>query len=596
MCGRDMLVHLQHKLRACLGAALALALAAAPALGQLVDRAAPEAATGWVSKTAAVARSMMISAANPAAVEAGLAILNAGGNAADAAVTVQLVLNLVEPQSSGIGGGAFALFWDAKAGKLLTYDGRETAPAAARPDRFLREGQLLPFREAVLGGLSVGTPGALRLLEALHKAHGRLPWAQIVAPAARLAENGFRVSARLHLLLSRDGPDSFSPGARAYFFHANGGAWPEGYLLRNPEFAATLRTLARGGADAFYSGPLASSIVAAVQSAPNGAGDLTLADLAGYKVVTREPICVPYRTRRVCSMGAPSSGGVAIAQALRLLEPFDLGTDRRSAMNGRALHLIAEVEKLVYADRDQYLADPAVVPFPSRLLDARYLDRRRTLIDLTQAMPRPAPGRPEEVDAGSVGIDATEEMAGTSHFSIADRDGNVLSLTTTIEAGFGSRVWAAGFLLNNQLTDFSLRPVDRAGKPVANAVGPGKRPRSSMAPTIIFDAGGKPWAALGSVGGSRIPLYVLKTIIALVDWGLDPQEAAALMNFGSRGGPVEIEIDHPGAIWHALKLKPFGHRIAAHQLTSGTHVILFRPDGTLQGGADPRREGVARGD
>lgn len=591
-----MSVHLRRSAFVCVLAGLVLASPGPDARGQDVLGNAPESGSGWLARPAAAARTMMISAANPTAVQAGLAILRAGGNAADAAVTVQLVLNLVEPQSSGIGGGAFALLWDGKAARLTAYDGRETAPAAAQPDRFMPGGTVLSFRDVVPTGISIGTPGTLRLLEALHKAHGRLPWADVVAPAARLAQDGFRVSARLHRLLSRHAPESFAPAARAYFYQATGGPWPEGYLLRNPEFAATLRLIGRDGPDVFYRGAIARRIVEAVRAAPNRPGDLTLADLADYRVVVRDPLCAPYRAYRVCGIGAPSSGGIAVAQTLTLLQPFDLGSGRSPVMNGRALHLIAEAEKLAYADRDQYVADPAVVPLPPRLLDGAYLDRRRTLIDPLLAMPRPAAGRPDEVGAGLLGTDATQEMAGTSHFSIADRDGSVLALTTTIEAGFGARVWAAGFLLNNQLTDFSLHPTDAAGRPVANAVGPGKRPRSSMAPTIIFDAHGKPWAALGSAGGSRIPLYVLKTIIALVDWGLDAQEAAALINFGSRGGPVEIEADHPKALWQALKLKPFGHRIAADQLNSGTHVLQMRPDGTLLGGADPRREGLALGD
>lgn len=588
----------QHDLLGGLAVVLAAALLwAGSTLAQEPRREAPESASGWASpRSAASARIQMIAAANPLAVEAGLAILNAGGNAADAAVTVQLVLNLVEPQSSGIGGGAFALLWDPATARLRAYDGRETAPAAARPDRFLRDGSVIPYREAVLSGLSIGTPGALRLLETLHKAHGRLPWQQVVTPAALLAESGFQVSRRLHALLSAQPADSFSPAARSYFYHWNGTPWPEGYVLRNPRFGALLRTIAEKGADAFYAGPIAQAIVTAARDAPNRAGDLSLGDLLGYKVIEREPLCAPYRTFQVCSMGPPSSGGIVLAQTLRLLEPFDLGKDHRAAMNARALHLIAEAEKLAYADRNRYVADPDVVTLPGRLLDSAYLDRRRTLIDPARAMESPPPGRPDEVGASSLGADVSEEMAGTSHFSIVDRYGAVLALTTTIEAGFGSRVWAEGFLLNNQLTDFSLRPADAAGRPVANAVGPLKRPRSSMAPTIIFDAAGKPWAALGSVGGSRIPLYVLKTIVALIDWQLDPQAAAALMNFGSRGGPVEIEVDDPKAVWHALKLKPLGHRIRADQLTSGTHVVLLRPDGTLQGGADPRREGIARGD
>jgi gamma-glutamyltranspeptidase/glutathione hydrolase len=295
-------------------------------------------------------------------------------------------------------------------------------------------------------------------------------------------------------------------------------------------------------------------------------------------------------------MGPPSSGGIAVAQTMKLLEPFDLGTRPVDAMNGKALHLIAEAQKLAFADRDYYVGDPDFVPAPSGLLEGRYLDTRRALIDQGAAMLRPAPGKLPEIGSRTPGDDETIEQPGTSHFSIVDAGGNVLAMTTTIESAFGSRRWAGGFLLNNQLTDFAFRPVDRNGRPLANAVGPGKRPRSSMAPTIVFDADGKPWAALGSPGGSRIILYVVKALVGLIDWRLDAQTATALMNFGSRGGPFEIEIDRPSAVWHALKVKPYGHRVSADLLTSGTHVIVRRADGMLEGGADPRREGLAVGD
>jgi gamma-glutamyltranspeptidase / glutathione hydrolase len=558
----------------------------------------PERATtwGWAPAAAVTAKSHMISAANPLAVEAGLQMLRAGGSAADAAIAVQLVLNLVEPQSSGIGGGAFVLHWDA-AGKILkSYDGRETAPAAAKPDRFLVNNRPMKVGDAIFGGASVGVPGTLRLLESLHQAHGRLPWAQLFAPAIRLAEEGFRVSSRLHWLLRWYGADSFAPRPRRYFFDQTGSARPAGYLLRNPEFAATLRAIAERGARALYEGPLAQAIVESVATAPNHQGDITLADLAGYKVKEREPLCFTYRGNRICSMGPPSSGGIAVAQALKLVEAFDLGQGPADALNTRAMHLIAEAEKLAFADRDHYIGDPDFARVPVGLLDAGYLAARRTLIDPEAAMGRPSPGTPPQLSGLTPGADETVEMEGTSHISIVDGSGNVLAMTTTIEAGFGSRLWAAGFLLNNEMTDFAFRPHDSGGRPLANAVGPGKRPRSSMAPTIVFDEQGRPWAVLGSPGGSRIILYVVKTLVALIDWKMDAQQAASLMNFGSRGGAFEIEIDQRAALWHALKMKPYGHTISADLLNSGTHVIAVRKDGRLEGGADPRREGVARGD
>jgi gamma-glutamyltranspeptidase/glutathione hydrolase len=558
----------------------------------------PERATtwGWAPAAAVTAKSHMISAANPVAVEAGLQMLRAGGSAADAAIAVQLVLNLVEPQSSGIGGGAFVLHWDA-AGKILkSYDGRETAPAAAKPDRFLVNNRAMKVGDAIFGGASVGVPGTLRLLESLHQAHGRLPWAQLFAPAIRLAEEGFRVSSRLHWLLRWYGADSFAPRPRRYFFDQTGSARPAGYLLRNPEFAATLRAIAERGARALYEGPIAQAIVESVATAPNHQGDITLADLAAYKVKERDPLCFVYRKNRICGMGPPSSGGIAVAQALKLVEAFDLGQGPADALNTRAMHLIAEAEKLAFADRDHYIGDPDFARVPVGLLDAGYLAARRTLIDPAAAMGRPSPGTPPQLSGLMPGADETVEMEGTSHISIVDGSGNVLAMTTTIEAGFGSRLWAAGFLLNNEMTDFAFRPQDSGGRPLANAVGPGKRPRSSMAPTVVFDEQGRPWAVLGSPGGSRIILYVVKTLVALIDWKMDAQQAASLMNFGSRGGAFEIEIDQRAALWHALKMKPYGHTISADLLNSGTQVIVMRKDGRLEGGADPRREGVARGD
>jgi gamma-glutamyltranspeptidase/glutathione hydrolase len=558
----------------------------------------PERATtwGWAPAAAVTAKSHMISAANPVAVEAGLQMLRAGGSAADAAIAVQLVLNLVEPQSSGIGGGAFVLHWDA-AGKILkSYDGRETAPVAAKPDRFLVNNRPMKVGDAIFGGASVGVPGTLRLLESLHQAHGRLPWAQLFAPAIRLAEEGFRVSSRLHWLLRWYGADSFAPRPRRYFFDQTGSARPAGYLLRNPEFAATLRAIAERGARALYEGPIAQAIVESVATAPNHQGDITLADLAAYKVKERDPLCFTYRGNRICGMGPPSSGGIAVAQALKLVEAFDLGQGPADALNTRAMHLIAEAEKLAFADRDHYIGDPDFARVPVGLLDAGYLAARRTLIDPAAAMGRPSPGTPPQLSGLMPGADETVEMEGTSHISIVDGSGNVLAMTTTIEAGFGSRLWAAGFLLNNEMTDFAFRPQDSGGRPLANAVGPGKRPRSSMAPTVVFDEQGRPWAVLGSPGGSRIILYVVKTLVALIDWKMDAQQAASLMNFGSRGGAFEIEIDQRAALWHALKMKPYGHTISADLLNSGTQVIVMRKDGRLEGGADPRREGVARGD
>jgi gamma-glutamyltranspeptidase/glutathione hydrolase len=399
-------------------------------------------------------------------------------------------------------------------------------------------------------------------------------------------------------LLRWYGAQSFAPQSRRYFFDQTASARPAGYLLRNPEFAATLRTIAQGGAGAFYRGPIAEAMVEAVRNAPNAQGDMTLADLAGYQVKEREPLCFAYRGNRICGMGPPSSGAIAAGQTLKLLETFDLGQTGADALNAPAMHLIAEAQKLAFADRDRYVGDPDFVQVPIGLLDSGYLAGRRALINPQATMEKPLPGMPPQIGrpVPLPGADETVEQEGTSHISIFDDAGNIVSMTTTIESAFGSRLWAAGFLINNEMTDFAFRPQDKEGRLLANAVGPGKRPRSSMAPTIVFDEQGKPWAALGSPGGSRIILYVIKTLVALIDWKLDAQQAASLLNFGSRGGPFEIEIDQRSALWHALKMKPFGHRVSADLLNSGTHVIVRRKDGSLEGGADPRREGVARGD
>ena len=566
------------------------------AVGQDVRaRIAPEGASGTFAKTLAVAPNFMVSAANPHAVDAGVEVLEAGGSAVDAAIATQLVLNLVEPQSSGIGGGAFLVHFDPSENKVRTYDGRETAPAAVRPDRFLKDGKRMPFRKVVNSGLSVGVPGLVRMMELAHQRHGKLPWARLFEPAIRLSTEGFEVSPRLNMLLHWYGAKRFTPKARAYFFNASGQPRPVGYLLKNPEFANTLKLIAEDGAAAFYEdGPIARSIIAALRSAPNAQGDMTLEDIAGYRALEREPVCFTYRERRICGMGPPSSGGITVAQTLKLLEGYDLGKPGAGAMSPRSLHLIAEAQKLAYADRNRYLADADFVKPPEGLLAPDYIAERRRLISGGEAMLRPQPGEPRALAGGKFGIDDTIERSGTSHLSIIDQHGHAVSMTTTIEGGFGSGLWASGFLLNNELTDFSFRPVDAQGRPIANRVEGGKRPRSSMSPTLVFDRDGKLEATLGSVGGSRIILYVIKSLIALTDWEMGAQAAADLSNFGSRGRGFEVELG-PAAIWQGLKVKPYGHMIVPDLMTSGTHIVVRRPDGTLEGAADPRREGVARG-
>ncbi len=563
-----------------------------PALAQFAP-SAPEVESALEIKPAARAKSYMVAAANPLAVDAGTDILKASGTATDAAIAVQLVLNIVEPQSSGLGGGGFLLHWDQKARQLKSYDGRETAPAAATPERFLKpDGTPRAFGEVVFGGQSVGTPGLLRMLELAHKKHGRLPWAQLFQPALKLADEGFAVSARLHKSLMELGPRNFDTRARAFYFDVAGAPRPVGHRLQSPAFAQTLRAIAEQGADAFYTGPMADAIVAAVADAPNHTGDLTREDLAAYRAKERQPVCIDYRRHKICGMGPPSSGALTVGMTLKILEPFDLGT---VPLNARAMHAIVEAQKLAYADRDRYIADSDVVPVPQGLTDPAYLAERRKLIDITKAGPKATAGSPPGTRRKKAGIDATIESAGTSHISIIDRAGNAIALTTTIENAFGARVMAAGFLLNNQLTDFSFRSKDAEGRDIANAIGPGKRPRSSMAPTIIFGPDGRVKAVLGSPGGNRIILYVLKATIAMIDWKMEPQAAAELANFGSRNGPLEIEATMAGPM-PALHMKALGHEVIAQRMTSGLHIVMRRADGTLDGGADPRREGVARGE
>lgn len=554
----------------------------------------PEATTTRTEGSLARAKTFMVTTSSRPASEAGLEMLRAGGSAVDAAIAAQLVLGLVEPQSSGLGGGAFLIHWDKAAKSLVAYDGRETAPATAKPDRFLKDGVPIPFETAVRSGLSIGTPGLVRLLKATHEKHGKLPWARLFEPAIQLAENGFIVTQRLHLLLRLTGIDAFGATARAYFFDKDGSPLAAGAVVKNPAYAATLRAIAATGPDRFYAGDVAAAILGAVAGAPNFAGDLTATDLAGYAVIERAAVCAPYRVYRVCGMGPPSSGGTAIAQILQLLEPFDLGRVTEGRLPAGGVHLILEAEKLAYADRGRYLADPAFVPIPLGLTDAAYLTERRKLIDPAKAMAPPPPGLPPGVAKRAFGADATLETTGTSHLSIIDADGNAVAMTTTIEGVFGSGVMAAGFLLNNELTDFSFRPVDDEGQPIANRVEGGKRPRSTMSPTIVFDDKGEVFAVVGSPGGGRIIMFVAKALIALMDWKLDAYQASSLMNFGSMGEGADIETDWQ-SIMTGLRLRGYGHSVNADLMNSGLNILAVR-NGALEGASDPRREGAALGD
>jgi gamma-glutamyltranspeptidase/glutathione hydrolase len=552
----------------------------------------PELATPKTEKRIVEARRFMVVAAHPLAARAGYDVLKRGGSSVDAAIAAELLLNLVEPQSSGIGGGGFLLHYAARDGKLVAYDGRETAPAAARPDRFLGvNGKALDWPEAVISGKSVGVPGLLRMLELAHRKHGNLPWAELFAPAIRLAEEGFPISPRLHALVAADRFLAHDENARRYFYLEDGKAKPAGTLLKNPELAAVLKRVAAEGAGAFYRGPIARDIALAVRGRKRSPGDLAESDFSAYAAKEREPLCGRYRRWRVCGVPPPDSGTFAVLQMLGVLEHFDLRALKPES--AEAVHLFAEAGRLAYADRNLYIADPAFVAAPlAALLDPRYLDARAKLIDPRRSMGRARAGDPTRV-AARYGFFEPLELPSTTHLSVVDAQGNAVALTASIEAAFGNRQMVRGFMLNNELTDFSWEPEEQ-GKPVANRVEPGKRPRSSMAPTMVFDEQGKLLMVIGSPGGHSIINYVALTIVNALDWSMDIQKAIAAPRTGSRNGPTELE---RGTDLERLapQLERMGHSVRIRDEASGLHGIMRTKDGWA-GGADPRREGVALGD
>lgn len=542
-------------------------------------------------------RRHMISSANPLASAAGRDILRAGGSAVDAAIAAQAVLTLVEPQSSGIGGGAFLMHFRKSDGRVEAYDGRETAPAAISPDVFVTaDGKRRSFRDASTGGAAVGVPGILRMLALAHREHGTLPWARLFERAISLSENGFAISPRLHAMIGRSKDLKDFPAARAYFLTPGGVAKPVGTLLRNPALAETYRRLAEGGAEAFYNGDIARDIAAAVGGAVRNPAVMTTTDIAGYEPKIRKPVCRAYRTWRVCGMPPPTSGGLTTLQILGLLEGFDMSRIAPSSV--QAVHLISEASRLAYADRGRYIGDPDFVSVPvDGMLDAAYLRHRAERISSGESMGKARPGRPRGAENARFAVDDSDGFPSTSHLSVIDRDGNAVSMTTTIERAFGSRLMVRGFLLNNQLTDFAFIPR-RDGRPVANAVAPGKRPRSSMSPTLVFDADGKLFATVGSPGGSRIITYVTKALIGLLDWKLDMQAAIDLPNHANRNGATELEKNTP-VVEHADALRKLGHTVKFSALVSGLHgirVVRGSSGDGYDGGADRRREGVALGD
>ncbi len=531
----------KHALRRLAGAVVGALLIVVSAGCEPFDRAPPVAAAPppILSRQPVRAPHQMVVAGHPLAARAGLDVLAAGGSAIDAAIAAALVLNLVEPQSSGIGGGGFALYYDAAGRRLDAYDGRETAPASARPAMFLdSRGQPREFRDAVVGGLSVGVPGLLRMLEMAHRDHGALPWADLFAPAIRLAEEGFPVSPRLHAAITEDQYlTTFGPPAQ-YYYGDDGKPLAVGALLRNPEFAETLRTLAGDGAEAFYSGPIAAEIADTVTNAARNPAKMSVADIAGYRAVRREAVCLDYRQRRVCGMPPPSSGGVTTLEILGLLRSFDMAAGPRDVT---AIHRLAEASRLAFADRNAYIADPDYVDVPiAGLLDPAYLSARAGLIGPRAAAGEVAPGTPPGVLAKAAAMPGETRNLSTTHVSVVDAAGNVVAMTNSIESSFGSHLMVRGFMLNNELTDFAFAPA-RGSRPVANRPEPGKRPRSSMAPTIAFDSEGRPALATGSPGGSRIIGYVTKSVIATIDWGLNVAAAVDLGNILNRNGPTELE-------------------------------------------------------
>ncbi len=597
--------------------------------------AAPESSSGLTVKPGWAFKRHAVAAAHPLAAEAGYEILLAGGDALDAAIAAQMVLALVEPQSSGIGGGAFLMHWNGR--ELSAWDGRETAPLAASESLFLQpDGKPMPMAAAMVGGRAVGVPGAVRMLEQAHRAGGKLPWARLFEPAIRLSEQGFALGARLHSQIKTDAHLAKDPLARAYFFAPDGQPHPVGHVLRNPALAALLRQIAQRGSAALHEGPAAADVVARARGHALNPSAITLADMASYQALRREALCTLWLTRyRVCGFPPPSSGHLTVMQILGLLEQVPTsnptvaglaaptGLEPAAAAGaGRALpagpglmlldgvpsaawlHMYAEAARLAFADRNHFVADPAFTPAPSgdwrSLLVPSYLAQRARLIG-PASMGRALPGNPGVMPlAWGAAPEQTEH--GTSHISVVDAQGGAVALTTSIEAQFGSRVMsdggtgmAGGYLLNNQLTDFSFAPTDHQGRPVANRVQPGKRPRSSMSPTLVFDArDGRLLMTLGSPGGAAIIHFTAKTLMASLAWGLDAQAAINLPNFANFNGPTLLETGRFAPTTVAA-LKARGHTVLEVDQPSGLQAITRTPSGWL-GGADPRREGVVRGD
>ncbi|REG84971.1 gamma-glutamyltransferase [Marinomonas pollencensis] len=571
---------------------LCIASSLSIAAGQAADTVAPEATIALQDQKLAHAKHFMIATANPVATKIGYEVLKAGGSAADAYIAAQMALGLVEPQSSGLGGGAFAVYYDAQKKQLTTFDARETAPLEATPELFQdSKGQPLKFYDAVVGGRSVGTPGTVKLLGELHERYGKTPWKALLEPAATLAQEGFIVSPRLAGALA-DSKQSLAryPQTKAYFFNPDGSTKQAGQRLKNTPYSETLLMLATYGADSFYTGQIGKDIVSTVRNVPDNPGVLSEQDITSYKVKERIPVCLPYQNYDICGMGPPSSGALTVGQILGITSHFDLA--KMGPKSAKAWQIIGDASRLAFADRGRYIADTDFIPMPQGLLDASYLQARAKLITPGKALPDVAPGKPAWRHPIALADDQAIEFPNTSHISIVDKDGNAISVTTTIEHGFGSTLMSHGFLLNNELTDFSFKSY-QDGRPIANRVEPGKRPRSSMSPTIVMK-NDKPYLVVGSPGGSQIIGYVAKTLIANLQWGMNIQQAISLPNSLNRFGTFELE-KGTAAEDLAKPLETMGYKTTVKDLNSGIQGIEIR-NGQLTGGADPRREGLVLGD
>lgn len=555
---------------------------------------APESATGLQKSIATSHHKSLVVTAHPLATKAGLNILRKGGTASDAAVAIQAMLTLVEPQSSGIGGGAFLLYWDQTAKKLHAYDGRETAPFNADEQLFHRDNQPMTWVDALVGGRSVGTPGVLKMLELAHHKHGILSWKGLFKDAISTSQQGFDVTPRLHKLIAsgiNPGLDRY-PEAKNYFFLDDGSPLPIGFRRTNPDLADSLTLIAEQGSAAFYTGPIASSLAQRVRSVEDNPGRLTTDDLAQYQAQERDPICLPYQIYTVCGFPPPTSGGVTVLQIIKLLEHTDFAQfDPNSA---QAKHLFTQASRLAFADRGRYLADSDFVEVPvNELLQTTYLKQRASQINKIKDAGKVQPGNPPGTTL-SQADDQSPELPSTSHFVVVDQWGNAVSMTSSIEMAFGSTLMVGGFLLNNQLTDFSFTSESQ-GKLIANRVQPGKRPRSSMSPFMIFDAEGSLYAAIGSPGGSRIINYVAESLLMMLNTDLPLQEAINQPHVSNRNGLTELEA-HTGAEELAPQLEAMGHQVKIRDLNSGLHAFRRTPDGRWESGVDNRREGLSLGE